>query len=320
MKSSFLVSLLLGATMLSTTGCRRPAATGWQGYIEGEFVHVASPLGGRVENLAVTRGAHVEAGAPLFQLEHAAELAAQREASARLAALQARLADLQKGQRPTEIAAIEARLAQARTAAATSAREFDRQNDLFQRGVIAASVLDFARLARDRDQRLIDELSAQLSTARLGARADMIAAAEAEVASAESALARATWSVEQKSVRSPAAALVHDTIFRVGEFAAAGAPVVSLLPPANLKVRFFVPEGDYAQLQAGRKVAVRASGVKEPLSAQIVYTSPRPEYTPPVLYNRDNRAKLVFMIEAAFLPPAPGIAHPGQPVDVRLAP
>lgn len=320
MKSYFLVSLLLGAALLTTAGCRRQGASGWQGYVEGEFVHVASPLGGRLEHLAVTRGAQVEAGAPLFQLEHAAELAAQREAKARLDAAQARLADLKKGQRPTEIAAIEARLAQVRTAAATSAREFMRQEDLFQRGVIAASALDFARLARDRDQRQIDELTAQLSTARLGARADAVVAAEADVASAESALARAQWAVEQKSVRAPATALVHDTVFRVGEFAAAGAPVVILLPPANLKVRFFVPEPDYAKLSNGRKVEVRVSGVAEPLSAQVVYTSPRPEYTPPVLYNRDNRAKLVFMIEAAFVSPPPGTAHPGQPVDVRLAP
>lgn len=320
MKSSFLVSLLLGATMLTPTGCRRQAATGWQGYIEGEFVHVASPLGGRVEKLAVTRGAHVDAGAPLFELERAAELAAQQEASARFVAAQARLADLKKGQRPTELAAVEARLAQVRTAAATSDREFTRQEDLFRRGVIAASTLDFARLARDRDQRQIDELTAQLSTARLGARADTIAAAAADVASAKSALARATWSVDQKAVRAPSTALVHDTVFRVGEFAPAGAPVVILLPPANVKVRFFVPEADYARLQTGQKVAVRASGLPEPLTAQVVYTSPRPEYTPPVLYNRDNRAKLVFMIEAAFVALPPGTAHPGQPVDVRLAP
>lgn len=318
MKSFFPASLLCVAWLLAA-GCTRQAATGWQGYIEGEFVHVASPLGGRVETLAVVRGAHVEAGAPLFELEHAAELAAQREASGRLASAQARLADLRKGQRPTELAALEARLAQARTAAETSAREFTRQDDLFKRGVIAASALDSARLARDRDQRQIEELVAQLSTARLGARADTIAAAAADVASAESALARASWAVEQKSVRAPSSALVHDTIFRVGEFAVAGAPIVILLPPANLKVRFFVPERDYAQLQSGQSVEIHATGNSQPLAARIVYVSPRPEYTPPVLYNRDNRAKLVFMIEAAFATVPLGTAHPGQPVEVRLA-
>ncbi len=317
MKSSFPASLLCFALLVPA--CNRQVVTGWQGYIEGEFVHVASPLGGRVESLAVSRGAHVEAGAPLFGLEHEAELAAQREASGRLASAQARLADLRKGQRPSELAALEARLAQARTSAETSAREFTRQEDLFKRGVIAASALDFARLARDRDQQQIDELAAQLATARLGARTDTIAAAEAEVASTESSLVRASWAVEQKSVRAPTSGLVHDTIFRVGEFAAAGAPVVVLLPPSNLKVRFFVPEQDYARLPLGQSVEIHATGQTQPTAAKIVYVSPRPEYTPPVLYNRDNRAKLVFMVEAAFDSVPQALAHPGQPVDVRLA-
>jgi len=318
MKSFFPASLLAVALVIAV-GCSRPPPTGWQGYIEGEFVHVASPLAGRVETLAVVRGAHVEAGAPLFELEHEAELAAQREVSGRLASARARLADLSKGQRPTELAALEARLAQARTAAETSARDYTRQEDLFKRGVIAASALDFARLARDRDQRQIEEFVAQLGTARLGARTDTIAAAEAEVASAEAALVRAAWAVEQKSVRAPGSALVHDTVFRVGEFAAAGAPIVILLPPANLKVRFYVPERDYARLQTGQNVEIHATGRAQPVAAKIVYVSPRPEYTPPVLYNRDNRAKLVFMIEAAFDSVPPGTAHPGQPVEVRLA-
>ncbi len=316
---NFFPASLLGVVLSITGACSRPPATGWQGYLEGEFVHMASPLAGRVETVAVVRGAHVEAGAPLFELEHEAERATQREASGRLAAAQARLADLGKGQRPTELAALQARLAQARTAAETSAREYTRQEDLFKRSVIAASALDSARLARDRDARQIEDFEAQLGTARLGARTDAIAAAEAEVASAESALTRAAWAVEQKSVRAPSSALVHDTVFRVGEFVTAGAPVVILLPPSNLKVRFFVPERDYARLQTGQSVEIHATGLAQPVAAKIVYVSPRPEYTPPVLYNRENRAKLVFMVEAAFDSAPPGTAHPGQPVEVRLA-
>jgi HlyD family secretion protein len=93
--------------------------------------------------------------------------------------------------------------------------------------------------------------------------------------------------------------------------------VVSLLPPGHLKVRFFVSESDYATLKAGDPVRLAVTGRAAPLDARITYLSPQPEYTPPVLYNRENRAKLVFMIEAQ---PADLAAtqdfHPGQPVDV----
>ena len=98
---------------------------------------------------------------------------------------------------------------------------------------------------------------------------------------------------------------------------AAGQPVVALLPPGNMKVRFFVPESAYAAIKAGDKVKVTITG-QPPIDARVSYLSPKPEYTPPVLYNRENRAKLVFMIEAVFDPAVARDLHPGQPVDVSL--
>lgn len=321
MKSCSLASLaapaLAAAALFAAAGCRPAAPMGFQGYLEGEFVYVASPLGGRIESLAVAKGTSVAAGAPLFTLERTAELAAQREAADRLRAAEAKLADLRKGSRPTELAALEARLEQARTAAELSRRELARQEALIQTGAIAASEFDRARLAHQRDQSTVAELAAQGETARLGARADAIAAAEAEVSAARAAQQRADWSVEQKTQAAPRAALVYDTLFREGEYVPAGGPVVALLPPENLKVRFFVPEADFAALKAGGRLQVTVTG-RPALAARINYLSPKPEYTPPVLYNRDNRAKLVFLVEAVFETAAPDL-HPGQPVDVALA-
>ena len=178
---------------------------------------------------------------------------------------------------------------------------------------------DRVRLAHEANTTRIAETAAQLATAQLGGRADAIAAAEAEVAAAQAALDRAGWSIAQKSRSAPAAALVYDTLFREGEFVAAGQPVVSLLPPANLKVRFFVPEAQFGALKAGAVVKVAITGQAAPLDARISYLSPKPEYTPPVLYNRENRSKLVFMVEAVFDPAATRDLHPGQPVDVTLS-
>lgn len=296
-------------------GCSRPSSVGWQGYLEGEYIYVGAPLAGQVETLAVEKGARVEAGSLLFALEKRAELAAQQQAAAQLAASQARLADLRMGSRPSEIAALEAQVAQARAAAELARIDFERIETLRRTNVVAESEYDRMRLNHDRADRALDQLAAQLATARLGGRVNAIAAAEAEVASALAMKERADWNVEQKTQTAPRAALIYDTLYRPGEFAPAGNPIVSLLAPELLKARFFVPESDFAGLKAGDSVQVTISN-RPPLTATISFLSPQPEYTPPVLYNRENRSKLVFMVEATFQPADARDLHPGQPVDV----
>lgn len=309
---------LLVLTALALAGCARPGPAGYQGYLEGEFIYVAAPLAGRLESLAVQKGDRVEAGTRLFTLEGSAEAAAQRQAADQLRAVQARLADLQKGFRPSELAALEARREQARAAAELAGLEFARQESLFKAQVISANEFDRARLAHAQHVRAVEELTAQLATAQLGGRSDAIAALTADVSAAAAAKERADWNVEQKTQAARQAGLVYDTLYRAGEYVAAGGPVVVLLPPANLKVRFYVPEAEFGALRAGGDVRVSLTGRAAPLAAHISYLSPQPEYTPPVLYNRANRAKLVFLIEAVFAAGEARDLHPGQPVEVTV--
>lgn len=311
-----LAALALAGLGLAAS-CQRQEPARWQGYYEGEFVYVAAPLAGQLEQLHVSRGDRVQKGAPLFTLDRTTELAAQREAAQRLAQAGARLADLRKGQRPTELAALEARLGQSQAAEKLAALELERISRLYQTSVVSTDDFDRVRLNHERAAAQVAELASQLATARLGARSDAIAAAEAEVAAARAALERADWSVAQKTQAAPQDALVFDTLYRSGEFVAAAAPVVSLLPPENIFVRFFVPEAVVGTLQTGDVVHVAATGRAEPREARINYVAPKPEFTPPVLYNRENRAKIVFMIEARFPPAVARELHPGQPVDVR---
>ena len=315
MKPSWIGSLI--ALALISTGCNKPESHGWQGYFEGEFVYVAAPLAGKVATVSVRKGERVAKGAALFTLETTSELAAQKEAAERVRQAEAKLADLTKGQRPTEIAALEAKLAQAKNAMALAVRQVERVTKLFASKSISEDDVDKATSTRDGTAQLITEIEAQIATAKLGARTDAINAAEADVAATKAALERADWSVNQKTQASPCDALVYDTLYREGEFAPAGSPVVALLPPDHLKVRFFLPEAELASLKTGDAVKVTMTGRATPIEARVSYLSPKPEYTPPVLYNRENRSKLVFMIEA--LPVDATVArdlHPGQPVDV----
>ncbi len=302
------------------SGCRPAGSTAYQGYLEGEFVYLASPLAGRLEKLSVQKGTQVTAGAPLFTLEQGAELATLRESAEHVRQAQARLADLKKGQRPAELAALEAKMAQARIAAELSGLELDRATKLRQTAVLSDDDFDRVRLNHEANTTLIAETTAQFITAQLGARSDAIAAAEADASAAQAALDRAGWAVTQKSQSAPRAGFVYDTLYREGEFVAAASPIISLLPPENIKVRFFVPEAGFGALKAGDTVKIVLTGRPTPLEARISYLSPKPEYTPPILYNRENRAKLVFLVEAVFDPAAARDLHPGQPVEVTVNP
>jgi HlyD family secretion protein len=300
------------------TGCSPVPSDQFQGYIEGEYVYVAAPLGGTLTNLAVARGDTVHAGQLLFALERQAEADAVAETKRNLAGAQAQLADLHKGKRPSEIDSLAAQLDRAQADLKLAAAELERREKLGRSDVISPEELDQARAQRDADQAQVAQLTADLATARLGAREDTILAAESAMKSQAAALERANWSVEQKQQFAPAAGAVHDTLYRQGEYVAAGNPVVVLLPPENLKVRFFVPQAELPRLKTGATVAVRPDGSAQPFSATINYIATQSEYTPPVIFSRETRANLVFMIEARFAPADAANLRPGQPVDVEL--
>jgi HlyD family secretion protein len=306
------------AGLVALAGCEQAAPAGYPGYVEGEFVRIGAPLSGTLTTLAVERGMQVAQGAPLFTLESEQEQAAVAEAQARVHAAQASLADLEKGRRPPEVAAAQAQLAQARASLAQSDADLARTQKLVADKFLPPQQLDQAKAARDRDRARVAELTEQVQIARLPARTDQIAAAQAEVKAASDALAQAQWRVEQKSQSAPAAARVVDTLFRPGEGVPAGTPVVSLLPPANVKVRFYVPEPLVATLRAGQGVSVRCDGCGGDIAATIRFIASQAEFTPPVIYSRQNRANLVFLVEA--WPAQPNAAlHPGLPVEVLLA-
>lgn len=296
-----------------------PPNAAFQGYVEAEFVLVAPSIGGTLEKLAVRRGDRVAKGAPLFHLDVTAELAARDQAAARLRQAKDGLANLGKGKRQPEIEMIQAQQEQAEAELRLAEVQLERQRKLAGSTAFSREQFDQAQASYDLKRARIEELKSALAAARLSlGRADELRAAEAEVAAARAAVTEAQWRVDQKTLSAPAAGLVFDTFFRPGEWVASGQPAVSIMPPENLKVRFFVPQAELARLPVGTRVTVGCDGCEAEVPATVRFVSPEAEYTPPVLYNRDNRNQLVFMIEA--VPDAEvQLLHPGQPVDVSLA-
>ncbi|TJZ72063.1 HlyD family secretion protein [Chitiniphilus eburneus] len=309
------VSRLCWLPLLLLAGCSREAPTAYQGYVEGEFVALAASQSGRLTQLAVKRGQQVKTGAAVFALDTDNEVAARRQRQQQLAAAQAQLDDLRTGKRPQEIEVTQAQLAAAEAEARRAAQQRQRDEAQFQAGGVSQAQLEQSRAADLAAAANVLQLRRELDVARLPGRAAQMQAQAAQVEAARAALAQADWTLNQKALHAPAAALVFDTLYREGEWVAAGSPVVRLLPPGNIKVRFFVPQAALASLAPGREVTLGCDGCTA-IPARIDYIATEAEYTPPVIYSNDTRDKLVFMVEARPAPAQAAGLHPGQPMTV----
>jgi HlyD family secretion protein len=227
------------------------------------------------------------------------QIAQKNEAEARLRQAEAQLANLKAAmQRPEQIAVLRAQEERAKAQLQFSRNEYERQQTLFQRGISAKAALDNAKAAFDRDQAALEEAQRQILAAQLAGRSSEIDAAEAAVRAAEAMVKQAETKIAKRRVSAPADAKAQDVFFRAGEVVNAGQPVLSLLPPGNLRVRFYVPEPSLSSLALGQTVAVSCDNCPAGLAAKISFISREAEYTPPIIFSEQERAKLVFRIEA----------------------
>jgi HlyD family secretion protein len=292
-----LAAAAAGALRYLERGQEKPVA--FQGYMEGYLVYMGPEEGGRIERLTVEAGDPVSEGQLLFTLESSVQVAQRNEVEARLRQAEAQLSNLKAAlQRPEQIAILRAQVARARAQLELSKNEFDRQQTLFQKGITAKAQLDQARTAFERDQAALEEAQRQIDAAQLAGRSAEIAAAEAAVRASEAMLRQSETRVAKRRVSAPADARVQDVFFRPGEVVNAGQPVLSLLPPGNVRVRFYVPEPLLSTMSLGQTVALRCDRCPSDLRARIVFLSREAEYTPPVIFSDKERAKLVFRAEA----------------------
>jgi HlyD family secretion protein len=307
---------LSSCVAILAVGCAHGPQDTSQGYVEGEFVYMASSQAGQLVTLSVQRGQTVASGALLFTLESQNEADAVQQAARQLEAAQAQLSDLLTGKRPPEVAVNQAQLAQARSDAERLSLQRQRDEEQYRAGGIPKGQLDDSREQALSAEAHVRELQAQLEVAHLPGRREQIRAQQALVEADRAALAQAQWKLDQKQVRAARGGLVFDTMYRGGEWVPAGSPVVRMLPPENIKVRFFVPEAVLSSLPTGRAVVIHCDGCTAAIPAVISYASVQAEYTPTNIYSNDTRHKLVFMMEARPQPADAAKLHPGQPVQV----
>ena len=308
--------LALPLLLLALAGCDGSGPRGYSGYVEGDLLYIGPEEAGRLAARKVAEGAKVSAGTVLAGVEDDIQKADLAAAEAALAQAEARLAKAKAAtQRPEEIAVLEASEHRATAALDQSRIDLERQKALVPKGASSQASLDAAQHQFDQNQAALDEARKRIAAAGIAARTHAIDAAEQAVSSARANLAAAQVRLDRRTLKAPTDGPVQTVYYRVGELVPEGRPVVSILPPSLVKVRFFVPEAVLPKVALGARVTVTCDGCPT-TTAKVFFISAQAEYTPPVIYSREERSKLVYLVEAR--PDDPVKARPGQPVNVTL--
>jgi HlyD family secretion protein len=314
MKALTRAALLMLALALAACGNSNGRLQGW---VEGDFVFVGPDEAGRVETLHVREGDTVATGAALFTVDADLQQSDVNNAIAQVAETRARLARLEAAQQRTEeVAVLEAQQQRAEAMLQLSTAELERQQTLTAKGVGTQAALDTAKSNFNRDTAGLEQVRRQITVARMSAREEDIAAARQTLTATEARRNSAETKLARRKLASPVSGAVQQVYYRPGEMVPAGRPVLSILPPGNIKVRFFVGEPLLPAIKLGDAIEVTCDGCAKPVTAKVSFIARSAEYTPPVIYSLEERNKLVFMVEART--ETPDGLRVGQPVSVAL--
>jgi HlyD family secretion protein len=311
----FALVLVVGGLLYWRT---RPAeGVFWQGYADADYVTIGPVLQGKLTQVLVARGQIVPVGTVLFTQDAIDDQAALAQAQAAEAQAEAQLDNLRQGSKPQEIAAAVANLAAAKAAAFKAHDDLRRNQALVKAGFATRQlVAEEAADARNADAQ-VASLQAMLDLAEAPTGRDAeIAGQVQQVAALAAAAKQAQWMLDQRTGRAPASGVIADVLAQPGETLDVGAGVISLLPPQNIFIRFFVGETELANIHLGDQVKLVCDSCTPGLTGTISFIKPQAEYTPPVIYSDSQREKLVTEVEARPATAQATLFNPGMPVQV----
>ncbi|MBU1174976.1 MAG: HlyD family efflux transporter periplasmic adaptor subunit [Alphaproteobacteria bacterium] len=288
----------------------------YNGYVEANYVYVAATNPGRLRDIAADEGQTVTQGQTLFSLDDDQYRAALSAAVAQQKAAEASWRNLETGSRSEETDVIKASLKQAEANLELARTTLDRTLKLKQSGLVPDSRVDSAQAQFDTTSATLAQLQAQLAVAELPARPEQLEAAKANYEAAAANVELAQVQLDDRTVDSPVGGVVDRVYYKAGEVVGTGSPVLSILPPGELKVEFFLPETERNRFRIGDILDVTCDSCADELTATISYLASDPQHTPPIIYSRDERKRLVFMAEARIDESVSLL--PGQPVTMKV--
>ena len=326
----FLSSAALTIMAFSLIGCEQishvfdtkkiSATHSTVGYIEGDYRYLVAPRSGWLKSVTVNLGDTLHRGQLAFNYRSDAEQFAVNQADAQLQSQIAQSQNLTTGARPEEIASLQAQFKAAQAQLLLAKQTLERYQMLQRSDAVAQVQVDEMVTQVRTAQAAVDSIQAQIRAANLPARQQTQNASIATSKAAKAALEKAQYDLSQLNVNSELAGEVIQVYYHTGEYVTQGQPIVQILPHANRKVIFYVPQDKLSTLRVGQVLNLQGIGSQQSLSnASIRYISPQASYTPPVIYSNENADKLTFRVEGV-LNTADNMPNlqVGQPVQVII--
>ena len=254
------------------------------GYIVAHHkIEVAAKVVGRVAWIGVDKGDKVKKGQVVVRLEDDEFAARVRQSEGNLAALQAKLNELEAGSRPEEIALAKANVEEAKADLENARINIDRARKLSNEGVVARQALDDAQARYDAQVARVQSLDRAYELVRIGPRQEQIAALQGQVKQASGELAYAKTMLDATVIRAPVDATILERNVETGEFVTtsfvgergAKGYVVSLADLNDLQVELDISQDDFAKLDHDQDAVVTTDAYRDrEYKGKIVEISP----------------------------------------------
>lgn len=271
---------IMGLCLLLLLVSCKDARPTYSGYIDADMTYLASNYSGRLIALGVVRGQLVQKNQILFKLQQTNEYYQ--------VAMSQENQDNLKAQRQAIV------------------------------DQIHYNVINYTRTLHIRKQNAASQNDLEVAKKDLDVLKSQLAAIDAQIKSNQLNRDALAWQARQKQAYAVDAGLIFDTYFTKGEYVQAGQPVVSLITPAHIKVIFYVPETDLSRIALQDKIKVSMDHSTQLITGRISYIANTAQYTPPILFSRENRQTLVFRVEATLDAPNLKQIHLGQPVSLEF--
>ena len=285
------------------------------GTIEATTVEVCAHLNGTLQNLAVSEGMQVEKGQLLAELSRS-DLLTQRERDALgVQVAQARYNDLVSGFRAEEIKEATSNLGLAQANLEQALVDLKRAEQLFNAGALSQEKLDAAQLNKTTREKQVEVAKSRLQLLESGNRPDVVAGAAAEVERNKAILKTTEAMLDDLKIISPLNGTISSKNYENGEYAPAGASLLSVVDLNHLWIKVYIPTDDLPRVRLNQTVKVRVSGSSQVFAGKVTYIASRGEFTPKIIQTKKERANVVFAVKVA-VENHNGILKPGMPADV----
>lgn len=273
--------LFIGLITLLLISCNKKENKSFSGYIDANLVYLSADFGGRLTDLPLSKGQIVKKNQFLFKLEQTNELY-----NVKMSQLGTKELLAQRQQILTQLNYNEI--------------NYHRIVGMRQQNAASQNDLDAAQRDLNISKQQLDDINTKIKSNQVD-------------------VADKKWLVSRKENFAPEYGIIFDTYYTQGEFVQAGIPILSLITKQNIKAIFFAPEEKLSQLRLNEHIKIKTDQNPHFATGHISYISNIAEYTPPIIYSREERQRLVFRVEVQINSPDLEKIHLGQPVTLELA-